>query len=62
MYTVYRSDSTPPLPQKDKGVFFLICMLVAMAMACVITLAANRMYLAAQVKETVVAETCVSEQ
>ena len=34
----------PFMAQEGKGVFFLICMLVAMACACVITLAANKMY------------------
>ena len=34
----------PFMAQEGKGVFFLICMLVAMACACVITLVANKMY------------------
>lgn len=46
----------PFMAQEGKGVFFLLCMLVAMVMACLITLAANRMYLASQEKETVQAQ------
>ena len=41
------------MAQEGKGVFFLICMLVAMACACVITLVANKMYRAKHAQENV---------
>ncbi len=41
----------PFMAQEGKGVFFLICMIVAMVLACLITLAANRMYRAKHSEE-----------